>query len=213
MACGPIPPKHAAENTPRLALDAPASLPRRRTVRESLAGERRAAQGERVVADALCAFSSCVCSTRCLKKPWSRRRCPNTMNVWSKGTRGAPRASDDPGGRSFSVSGDNHPRSVSLRTHRSSSCIYPPLTRRRASRGTYKYLIPRVVPHYNLIHHTRGSLPALDGPREVAGEKSLISNPKRISKAGPILIPVSYPAPTFVRLDLMIPVRTCRGSA
>lgn len=48
-----------------------------------------------------------VRSTLCLKRPWSRRRCPNTMNVWSKGTRGAQRVSDGRGGKCFSVFGDD----------------------------------------------------------------------------------------------------------
>ena len=68
------------------------------------------------------AVLSRVCSTRYLKRHWSRRRCPNTMNVWSKGTREAHRASDDRGGRSFSASGDNPSRPVSSHCLSTSSC-------------------------------------------------------------------------------------------
>ena len=108
MAHGPVPPKPAAQTVSRVALDTSTSHARRGPVGERVVGERRAAQGERVrsyqclVSQSAFAFRS----IRCPKRRWSRRRCPDTMNVWSRGTRGAHRASDGLGGRSFSVFGD-----------------------------------------------------------------------------------------------------------
>lgn len=84
MALGPIPPKHAAEKPPRVALGAPPFIPRRGTVRESVVGERRATQGEPILSLAWCTpvvLKMALRSTLCLKRPWSRCRCPNTMNV------------------------------------------------------------------------------------------------------------------------------------